>query len=557
MLDNLKRHIDPYISLLLFIGGLLIFTPFLGSVHLFDWDEINFAEAAREMVLTGEYLRVHIDYQPFWEKPPLFLWMQALSMHIFGINEFAARFPNALCGALTLPLLFILGRALHDRMTGLLWSLMYVGSFLPHFYFKSGIIDPWFNLFIMLGIIIPSIPRFAHNTFLSSALSGVAIGLAVLTKGPVAYLLAMMTFSVVLILDVYSKKEQTLKKSILWLVQMSMFTALTAFLWFGIEILQNGTWFIEEFIRYQIRLFSTGDAGHSGPFYYHALILLIGCFPASFFALKKLFNRAEKPLHHRLMMILFWVTLILFSIVKTKIVHYSSLCYLPLTYVAALSIKDILQKNSISKVLSISLGFGILLWSILLLIVPIIGLNLQAILPSIRDEFAKMNLTAPVQWYGYELMIGTLYAIIASIGLYFIASHRNIEKGIITLGISTTFALMTFLPVIAPKIEGYTQGSPIAFYESMKSQDVLIYPTAYKSYAHLFYSGKLPPKNFPNYDKPSDEELMNGISEKPVFFMAKLKRAKELMNDSRVEAIKELHGFTVFRVKNTQKSVIQ
>lgn len=254
------------------------------------------------------------------------------------------------------------------------------------------------------------------------------------------------------------------------------------------------------------------------------------------------------------MMILFWVTLMLFSIVKTKIVHYSSLCYLPLTYISALSIKDILQRNSISKTMSISLGFGIMLWTIMLLIVPIIGLNLQAILPLIRDEFARMNLTAPVEWNGYELLIGIMYAIIASVALFFIASHRNITKGIIMLGSSTTFALMSFLPVIAPKIEGYTQGSPIAFYESLKSQDILIYPTAYKSYAHLFYSGKLPPKDFPNYERPSDEELMNGASEKPVFFMAKLKRAKELSNDSRVEQIKELHGFTVFRVKKTQES---
>ncbi len=137
MLDNNRRLIDQYIPLLLFVIGLLIFVPFLGAVHLFDWDEINFAEAAREMVLTGEYLRVHIDYQPFWEKPPLFLWMQALSMKVFGMNEFAARFPNAVCGALTLPLLFIIGRSLHDRLTGLLWTLMYVGSFLPHFSFKE------------------------------------------------------------------------------------------------------------------------------------------------------------------------------------------------------------------------------------------------------------------------------------------------------------------------------------------------------------------------------------------------------------------------------------
>lgn len=48
----------------------VFFVPYLGNVHLFDWDEINFAESAREMLATGNYLRVQIDYQPFWEKPP-------------------------------------------------------------------------------------------------------------------------------------------------------------------------------------------------------------------------------------------------------------------------------------------------------------------------------------------------------------------------------------------------------------------------------------------------------------------------------------------------------
>ena len=262
-------------------------------------------------------------------------------------------------------------------------------------------------------------------------------------------------------------------------------------------------------------------------------------------------------MHDRVMLILFWVTLILFSIVKTKIVHYSSLCYLPLTYIAAYSVRNILQTQAISKRLLFALVFGILLWTILLLIVPIIGLNLQSILPSIRDEFAKLNLGAPIIWHGYELGIGLMYMIIAGFGVYFLYTQESFEKGILILGISTIFALMTFLPIIAPKIEGYTQGSPIAFYESMKSRDVLIYPTAYKSYAHLFYSGKLPPSDFPNYNKPTDEDLMNGASKKPVFFMAKVKRALELRKDPRLEPISELHGFTVFRVIPFTKRTLQ
>ena len=54
---------------LLIIGSFLIFVPFLGHVHLFDWDEINFAESAREMLASGNYNIVQIDYTAFWEKP--------------------------------------------------------------------------------------------------------------------------------------------------------------------------------------------------------------------------------------------------------------------------------------------------------------------------------------------------------------------------------------------------------------------------------------------------------------------------------------------------------
>ena len=99
MLSSNKR-----ISFVIVIAVLLLLLPFQ-SVHLFDWDEINFAEAAREMLVTHDYFTVTIDYQPFWEKPPLFIWMQVIFMSLFGVNEMAARFPNVLCGIATLLLI--------------------------------------------------------------------------------------------------------------------------------------------------------------------------------------------------------------------------------------------------------------------------------------------------------------------------------------------------------------------------------------------------------------------------------------------------------------------
>ena len=118
---------------LIAVLGALLFVPFLGAVHLFDWDEINFAECAREMLLTGDWFRPQIDFQPFWEKPPLFLWMQAVCMSVFGVNEFAARLPNALCGIATLLVVYHIGLRLHDRSFAWLWVLAWIGSILPHF----------------------------------------------------------------------------------------------------------------------------------------------------------------------------------------------------------------------------------------------------------------------------------------------------------------------------------------------------------------------------------------------------------------------------------------
>ena len=77
------------IPLALVAAAMLLFVPGLGAVHLFDWDEINFAEISREMLLLDDFSRVHVDFRPFWEKPPLFFWMQVGAMELFGVGEFA------------------------------------------------------------------------------------------------------------------------------------------------------------------------------------------------------------------------------------------------------------------------------------------------------------------------------------------------------------------------------------------------------------------------------------------------------------------------------------
>jgi 4-amino-4-deoxy-L-arabinose transferase-like glycosyltransferase len=535
MSETINR-INPAIIRFLIIGGAtLLFIPFLGGLHLFDWDEINFAESAREMIVTGDYLTVQINFQPFWEKPPLFIWMQVLSMKLFGINEFAARFPNAVCGILTLLILFNIGRNIRNNLFGLLWVLAYAGSILPFFYFKSGIIDPWFNLFIFLGIyflMLYALPD-KRKKLLHIILSATFTGLAVLTKGPVGFLLVALTGGVYLLWIKFRIKVRVTE-----VVTFFVVMALVGGSWFIIQILNGHYDTVVEFITYQVRLFQTQDAGHGGFFGYHFVVLLVGVFPSSVLALKAFGKEptGEKfyPFMKKWMIILFWVVLILFSIVKTKIVHYSSLAYFPLTFLAAAFVyrahlKQMSWNRWISAVI-VSLSVLLALPVILLQFIEkykyeIIGTNL------INDAFTVENLKAEVHWSGFEFMPGVLFLLAVILIFRFVKKDSALKRGIL-LWITTLFFTLSVILVFVPKIEKYSQNALIEFFKSKAGEDVYVKNLYFKSYATWFYGKTQPPENENFYN---EDWLLTGDIDKDVYFVTKVHRAHL------VEKYEELH----------------
>ena len=159
------------------------------------------------MLLTHNFSRVQINFLPFWEKPPLFIWMQALCMQLFGVGDFAARLPNALAGIITICLLFNIGSKIKDIRLGFIWAIVYLGTLLPTIYFKSGIIDPIFNLFIFAGLyqyskLLNPDNRTNIRRIIWTLSGAILIGLAVLTKGPVAILISVLT---ILIVGIYTQ----------------------------------------------------------------------------------------------------------------------------------------------------------------------------------------------------------------------------------------------------------------------------------------------------------------------------------------------------------------
>ncbi|MFT4970326.1 MAG: 4-amino-4-deoxy-L-arabinose transferase-like glycosyltransferase [Chitinophagales bacterium] len=543
----------PYKLLLILIGAVL-FIPYLGNAPLFDWDEINFAESAREMLISGNYLQVQIDFQAFAEKPPFFIWMQALSMKLFGVNEFAARLPNALIGITTMLALLAIGKRLKDKHFGALWALIYVSSFLPHFYFKSALIDPLFNLFIFTGIYFAS--KLTENDEFTAKkkrrkirnmavfYAGLFIGLAVLTKGPVGLLLFSLTYLVLFAISRFKRLNN------LWeMIYFGIICLATISVWYGLEWYVNGPAFLEGFFQRHIDLLTTSDAGHGGPFFYHFLVLFLGCFPASVFIFGGIKNHdfSTGLLHNfqRWMLSLLIVVLVVFSLVQTKIIHYSSLAYFPITFFASYFIYYLLQGKRKWRWYHATLFLFIgIVWGAAIALVPVLGKNTDVLVGIINgnDPFAAANLQAKVFWSYYESIYGLSYILVLVIaGVLFALKH--IRLGVATLFIGTCVIIQLVVILFTPRIEKYTQDAAIQFYQEKASEQCYIQSLGFKSYAPLFYGQKAIEL------KPyTTEELLNEYIEEPVYFVSKIDRKDGYLEKyPQLELIMEKNGFVFYQ----------
>lgn len=473
--------------------ALLLSLPFvigLGAFRLFDWDEVNFAECSREMLLTGEWWIPQINFELFWEKPPFFFWMQGLFMQLFGIGEFASRFPNVIAGFFTLWLLLTAGTRWHSRSFGIFWAVLYAATLLPHLYFRSGIIDPVFNLFMFAGyyFLIRALTEDPGRKT-NALIAGLLVAGAVLTKGPVGVLLVGLAFGAGVLLKRTNWKDILEIKG--WFL-LSFLSILSV--WFAGYFMKGGWELFSDFITYQVELFSKPVAGHKQPFWYHFVVVLIGCFPLAIPALPMLVSRrwdSEGGLVFW-MRILWWVVLIVFTIVTTKIIHYSSLAYLPLSYLGVLSIHSGTWKRVWRRSLPAVWFVLLSIWGILFLAFPIFARFRVYWLPSLKDRFGSAQWSLPVDWQGWE----------GFAALFFIAgwilAWRSWKKGQWLKGAfagwaGTVLVLTSYAFLVLPKVEAHTQATPIGWYEKAHEEGWAIRPVGFKTYADLFYGKKQPP----------------------------------------------------------------
>ena len=184
---------------ILFFGCVLFHVIGTWSIPLIDRDEPRFAEASREMIERGDYIVPHFNNQLRLDKPPLAYWAQVASYRIFGENDFAARFPSTVAAALVALSILGWGTRIGGERVGWWAAIIFTLSLQTFIHAKAAVADMWLVLFMTTahwaGYELLFGKRSTPNAQppLNSDTLGwwlcfyVALALGFLTKGPIAW----------------------------------------------------------------------------------------------------------------------------------------------------------------------------------------------------------------------------------------------------------------------------------------------------------------------------------------------------------------------------------
>lgn len=433
---------DHRIWVLLIIAFLSLF-PLLGSAPLFDEDEGYYAEASREMLETGNYLTAHVNGLPEYDKPILIYWIQALSISIFGLNEFAVRFPSAIATFLWMLAIFNFTRRNIGTSSGFFAALFFISAIQITITGKAAIVDSVLNLFLTLCMfhLYEYLQKRNHQIYLAA----IYAGLAFLAKGPVA---VVIPFGVSLVYCLFQRQMDIWIKMVFNPLAILIFASL-ALPWYVLEYMEHGMVFIQDFfLKHNLERFSRTFEGHSGSLFYYIPVFIIGTLPHSSLLvpliseIRKLFRQD----FYRFCLIWVGFVLVLFSLASTKLPHYILSAFTPL-FILYGSVYDRMEKIKTYLFLP---AFFLLIFMLAPLFIPFI-------LPYVQDEFAAcvMESARPVFGSGYFLVCGILTS--AVILLFFIRHSAGFLKPAIV--VSLAFLVLVNL-LLMPRI-GELMQSPV------------------------------------------------------------------------------------------------
>ncbi|MCE5287414.1 MAG: glycosyltransferase family 39 protein [Pelosinus sp.] len=301
--------------ILVFLAALLLYLPFNANLAVTDPVESNYALPAKEMVLSGDFISPQI-YGHYWFDKPImiYLWI-AGCYQLFGINEFAARFPAAICSAASVAFLYWFACKIFINRRSALFSAMALATSLEFWILSRMIItDALLFLFnsISLALLYLGL-REAKKGLVIMAYA--AAGLAVLTKGPVGIVLPGL---IVIIYLVVSRQWKLFGRLFLWQGVAVFF--LVAAPWYIIMYLRHGAEFVNTFLGLHNYVRATvSEHPQDNVFYYYLVLFPVSMLPWSGLLLKALGSlKRQFAQHNGFLATWLAVTLIFYTAMATK-----------------------------------------------------------------------------------------------------------------------------------------------------------------------------------------------------------------------------------------------
>ncbi len=393
---DLWRQVVPFS--LVFLVACSIFFFDLGKLPLFNPDEGLFAEPAREILDTGEWVTSLLNYVVRYTKPPLAMWAMALSFQAFGVNEFAARFFGSVCASLIVAVTYCFLSRYSGTRAALIGSSTLLMAPLFVATARMAITDMPLSLFFVSSLIC-FFRAFVERDGKFCWLGYVLVGLAVMTKGPVALVLPAAILFIYHLLKGELLDAWRFYKPILG----ALVVAIIALPWFVAEIaITKGAYFQSFILRENFQRFSSVVDSHKGGWWYHLAAMTAGFFPWSTFlpqsmhsallpavpasprgkgglpgwlaGLRSLSNEQSVALFCAIWAI---VTLVFFSASVSKLITYTLPAFPALAVLVGIELAKVLESKSLLRL--------VVPFSLLAIIYGAAGLLVPSLIGKLRD----------------------------------------------------------------------------------------------------------------------------------------------------------------------------
>jgi 4-amino-4-deoxy-L-arabinose transferase-like glycosyltransferase len=323
-LEKQHRAVERWINwiwiFILLLAAIFIYTVNLGDLPLRDWDEGTVAQVAREISLAPagsmRWLFPTLGGEPYLNKPPLMHLLIAGAFSLGGVNEWTARLPGALLSAISVPLLFLIGREIfHQRWAAVYGAAVYLTMLPVVRHGRLAMLDGAVVCFFLVMMLCLLRSRRDLRYCLGV---GIGFGLICLTKGMIAILLGSIA-----IIFLFWDTPRLLTSRYMWVG--ILIGSVPVCFWYGAQLLHYGHFFTSTSLMNQSlnRLWESVE-GNSGPAWYYLLEILkynwpwLIFFPSSIHLIWQNRNLSWAKL------ILVWsvVYLVAISLMRTKLPWY-------------------------------------------------------------------------------------------------------------------------------------------------------------------------------------------------------------------------------------------